>query len=138
MITPISMRDYIRQDGAADAVVPIEQRLASMTQEVDDKHLDALYELMKAHWEADPSIDAKALTKLMVEFTAEDGTKPFAPIPIHTNTIMEIMIRMAADGGKDLPVYEELYAAQVYAFAGNMVQENFVQQMLVREEVDPW
>ncbi|AJY10520.1 hypothetical protein K6W16_20005 [Burkholderia dolosa] len=138
MTMPISMRDYVSAGGADDAVVPIAQRLGSMTEEIDKKPFDALYALMKAHWEANSSIDAQALIDLMVEFTKDDGTKPFAPISTHTSTLMEIMMRAKADGGEDLPVYKELYAAQVYSFAGNIVLENFVQAMLVREEYEPW
>ncbi|MBR8313137.1 hypothetical protein KDW36_07980 [Burkholderia dolosa] len=138
MTMPISMRDYVSPGGADDAVVPIEQRLGSMTEEIDAKPFDALYALMKAHWEANSSIDAQALIDLMVEFTKDDGTKPFAPIPTHTSTLMEIMMRAKADGGEALPVYKELYAAQVYSFAGNIVLDNFVQAMLVREEYEPW
>ncbi|AKM45453.1 hypothetical protein NL30_37215 [Burkholderia contaminans] len=138
MITPISMRNYVPAVGAGDAVVPIEQRLGSMTEEIDKKPFDALYALMKAHWEANPSIDARALLDLMVGFTQDDGTKPFAAIPTHTDTLMEIMARVKADGGQHLPVYKELYTAQVYSFAGNIVLGNFVQAMLVREEAEPW
>ncbi|KVZ57279.1 hypothetical protein WL21_04570 [Burkholderia ubonensis] len=105
---------------------------------VEDIYVDELYEAMQRQWEADPSVDVNALVQTIRDFVASDGTRPFRNVKTHTMAFAGIMQRLIDDGGRDLPVYQQLYDAQVYSLVGAGVMDQFITAMIVREEPEPW